>query len=401
MTDTDSFRGDPQDLAQFRRLLASPIRSEQREAALHAWEAYKLARQAAYVRDAAAPGGRGPGVGKHGVWTKGDYVASLTAPAIDLRGGSFTDACVGYADLRGVRLDDSTFSPRQLPWTALKGCQLVAASLRRARLPQARLMEADLRRADLTAADLAGADLSGANLGGADLSGADLTGADLSHVNLVAATIEGARLDGARVYGVAAWDLRGDPASSRELVVTPGGAALTVDQVQVAQFLYLLLHNPEIRDVLDTVTRKVVLLLGRFAPARKAVLDALREALRERGLVPILFDFDQPTDRDITETVTLLARLARFVVADLTEPASIPQELQAIAPHVAVPIRLIVQEGHPPYSMSRDLRKYHWVLRPHRYRDLEHLLATLGPEVVGPAEAKRREIERERAADAW
>jgi hypothetical protein len=29
--------------------------------------------------------------------------------------------------------------------------------------------------------------------------------------------------------------------------------------------------------------------------------------------------------RDITETVSLLARMARFIVADLTDPSSIPE----------------------------------------------------------------------------
>jgi len=67
---------------------------------------------------------------------------------------------------------------------------------------------------------------------------------------------------------------------------------------------------------------KVVLILGRFSEERKPILDALREALRARRYVPILFDFSGPESRDTTETVTLLARMARFVVADLTDPGS-------------------------------------------------------------------------------
>jgi hypothetical protein len=41
--------------------------------------------------------------------------------------------------------------------------------------------------------------------------------------------------------------------------------------------------------------------------------------LRKRDYLPILFDFDIPANRDITETVSLLARMARFIVADLTD----------------------------------------------------------------------------------
>ena len=73
-----------------------------------------------------------------------------------------------------------------------------------------------------------------------------------------------------------------------------------------------------------------MLILGRFTDERKAVLDALREELRNRDYLPILFDFAVPATRDITETVSLLARMARFIIADLTDPSSIPKELEAI-----------------------------------------------------------------------
>ena len=61
---------------------------------------------------------------------------------------------------------------------------------------------------------------------------------------------------------------------------------------QVAQFIYLLLHNDKIRQVIDTITSKAVLILGCFTDERKAVLDALREELRKFENLPILFDFE-------------------------------------------------------------------------------------------------------------
>ena len=70
---------------------------------------------------------------------------------------------------------------------------------------------------------------------------------------------------------------------------------ITVDNIEVAQFIYLLLHNAKIRDVIDTITSKAVLILGRFTEERKAVLDALREELRKRDYLPILFDFEKPS----------------------------------------------------------------------------------------------------------
>ena len=44
-----------------------------------------------------------------------------------------------------------------------------------------------------------------------------------------------------------------------------------VDDLEVAQFIYLLLNNQNVRQVIDTITSKIVLILGRFTPERKAV----------------------------------------------------------------------------------------------------------------------------------
>ncbi len=76
-----------------------------------------------------------------------------------------------------------------------------------------------------------------------------------------------------------------------------------MDDIEVAQFIYFILTNKKIRRVIDTLTSKAVLILGRFTKKRKAILDALREKLSNMDYLPIIFDFDKPTDRDLTETV--------------------------------------------------------------------------------------------------
>jgi hypothetical protein len=82
------------------------------------------------------------------------------------------------------------------------------------------------------------------------------------------------------------------------LILTPDFAPeITVDNIEVAQFIYLMLNNQKVRDVIDTITSKAVLILGRFTDERKAVLNALREELRKRDYLPILFDFDVPATR--------------------------------------------------------------------------------------------------------
>ena len=85
-----------------------------------------------------------------------------------------------------------------------------------------------------------------------------------------------------------------------------------------------------------------MLILGRFTPERKAVLDAVREELRRRDYVPILFDFKKPANQNVTGTVLTLARLARFIIADLTDPSSISYELGRIIPNTKVSVQPIL-----------------------------------------------------------
>jgi hypothetical protein len=92
--------------------------------------------------------------------------------------------------------------------------------------------------------------------------------------------------------------------------------------------------------------------------------------------LPIIFDFERPMDRELAETVKILAGLSAFVIADITNPRSVPLELQATVPDYMVPFVTILQEGQPAFSMFDDLpRKYHWVLPLLEYSNPERLLA--------------------------
>src|SRR5205823_4994351 len=193
------------------------------------------------------------------------------------------------------------------------------------------------------------------------------------------------------VYGVSTWYVELQEAEQNNLVITDiSQPTITVDNLEVAQFIYLLLRNQKIRDVIDTITSKVVLILGRFTPDRKRVLDAIREELRHRDFVPVLFDFDIPARRNITETVTLLARMARFIIADLTNPRSVPQELQAIVPDLeSVPVQPLLWVADREYAMFKDFLSRNSVLPIFRYKNERHLLRNLVEKVVQPAQDRR------------
>ena len=264
-----------------------------------------------------------------------------------------------------------------------------------ANLSEANLTGAILSDTILTDAILTGAILHKQDLSGCDLSYANLSNADLRECSFVGTNLANANLDGCAIYGISVWDVNLVGAVQTNLNISPEGQApIRVDNLKVAQFIYLLLNNAEIRNVIDTITAKAVLILGRFTSERKVVLDAIRDMLRERGYLPILFDFEKPSSRDLTETVVTLAHLSRFVIADLTNPSSIPHELMGFTRDLpSVPVQPIILKGQRPYAMFLDhLGRYQHVLDVYEYESQDSLIAELSDKVIQPAQDKAEEM---------
>jgi uncharacterized protein YjbI with pentapeptide repeats len=324
----------------------------------------------------------------------------------DLSGANLSEAYLSDAFLRGANLSGANLSGANLSPAYLEGANLIEANLSgadlsgayltgailvEAKLAGAILIGASLVQANLTEAHLNGANLQGADLSRANLTGTHLTGASLQRATLVVTNLTGADLTACRIFGVSAWALKLDSRTKQQnLVITSvGEPEITIDNIEVAQFIYLMLNNQKVRDVIDTITSKAVLILGRFTQERKPVLEALREELRQRKYLPILFDFEKPRSRNTDETITLLARMARFVVADISDAKSVLQELRAIVPDLpsvpVQPIILAVQEEPGMFDFYRNFRSF---LNVHRYASQEQLIADLGEKVIRPAELK-------------
>jgi hypothetical protein len=178
-------------------------------------------------------------------------------------------------------------------------------------------------------------------------------------------------------------------ATQLNLVITPQNApSITVDDLEVAQFSYLLLNHKKLRDVINSVTARGVLILGRFGGGGLGVLQSIATKLREEKYLPIIFDFDRPTDRNYTETVKSLVSLSRFVIVDLSGP-SVPQELYVTVPHFKIPFVPILEDGRQRYAMSIDILKYPWVVRPPVYfKSIEDLIEKIPENIITPAEEK-------------
>lgn len=307
----------------------------------------------------------------------------------DLSGANLSEACPMAISVPGIGVTTGLMKTER---TNMSGANLSGADL-----TGANLTNADLTGANLHAAKLHGCRLAGANFAGADLSEAELVVANMTGANLTGADCRGAKLTGCRVYGVSTWGLRLEEAEQSSLVITPEDEPeISVDGIDIAQFIYLLLSNQKIRDVIDSVTSKAVLVLGRFSPERKAILEAIRGHLRDSGYVPIIFDFDGPQSQDVGEMVLTLALLSGMVICDITDPRSVPGELQAIVPHRKIPTATLIQKDQEPYGMLAGLRGYPWLLPTYTYQDINDVVTVLRERVLPDAKTKADELSAER-----
>lgn len=327
-----------------------------------------------------------------------------------------TDTAV---DLSQANLGNIALPKIDLRMASLRQVKLRWAYLREAYLTGADLSKADLRIIDLSKANLRGADLSGARLNGAYLRQADLRGANLSDADLIGVNFDRARLRGAtlnranlrnallvdvdlreadisecRVYGTSVWNVDTTETQQQNLKITrENEATITVDNLKIAQFIYLLLNNRELRDVIDTITSKVVLIIGRFTPERKGILDKIRDEVRKHDYLPVIFDFDIPRCRDTDETIGLLARMASFIIADLTEAKSVLQELRGIVSDLpSVPVQPIIHISDREPGMFDHFRRYPWVLEPYIYHANADFTLSIEPAIIAPAEAMKRSL---------
>jgi uncharacterized protein YjbI with pentapeptide repeats len=329
----------------------------------------------------------------------------------DLNGAIIIRCSFLEAGLQGVKLraeiqianfQRAIFQSTDLSGVTFRNCDFAGADLAGADLTDARLLDSSLAYTDLRGATMNGINLKGSNLNHTKLSGCKVLEGDFSNTSMVQTDLRDTDLSGCQVYGTSVWDIETDEKTSQAGLVIqgPGSSRVVVDDIEVAQFIYLLLRREKIRNVIDTITSKAVLILGRFTPERKAVLDALAEEVRNHQLLPIIFDFEASANRDFTETIKILAGMSLFVIADVTNPKSSPMELQATIPDFTIPFVTIIQEGEEPFAMLKGLTRKDWVKdKPLSYPSIEVLRQGFKRAILDWAWEKHRDLQQERVEE--
>lgn len=359
----------------------------------------------------------------------------------DLRGLALVGGSLVRYNLARARLDNAVLiradlGSAQLERASLKGARLMSASLSAVQAEKVNLSDANLRGADLHYGDfrgavcseatyLAHADLHEANFAGAkmvaaNLSRADLTktrfdGANLQEANLSDAIFDetsllGTNLQDAMVAGSFIRRVKTDDRTNQlglcvDVHVAwdrPKGEMILFDEpndIRVAQFHNIVDEQGSVGKLLAATTNRVVLILGRFLPQQKKVLDCLKKALEARGKIAVIYDFPSPENREISDTVRFIAGMSEFIVVDLTNASSVPLELQATIPDLMIPVLPIVKSGEAVFAMFSDLqRRYSWIQPTVSYKDAAELVKHVDDAIIARARNAAEQIRKRRAA---
>lgn len=302
----------------------------------------------------------------------------------DLRGANLDCTNLSGVDLRGANLRSAN-----LKWTNLRKANLRGANLSYANLSWSTLSGADLSCANLVGADLMGANFSVANLSAVNLREADLQGANLWCAQMSNSNLQKANLGSCLIYGISAWNLKLEGANQSNLIITPPNEmTITVDNLEVAQFLGLLLQNQNLGNFIHSINSKIVLILGNFqGEERQEVINQIRNAVRDRDYLPVVFDFNKPSSYNLTRKIFRVAHMAQFIIADFTNPNTMPAELQKILPQLhSVPIQPIIDNSAKmELTWLENFQEYPLVLKLYSYDRSHPSSAYIQDNVITPA----------------
>jgi hypothetical protein len=214
-------------------------------------------------------------------------------------------------------------------------------NLKGASFTNTHIEEGDFSRANFAGATFRNTTFNKTIFTGASFSGARLVNCNLNRVNLVEADFRVEEITETVVYGISAWDMQTAPNMRQSKLVIEKTSQLysdliaraqipmMVDDIELAQFIHYLSNHKKLRDTLNILTHRGVLLLGRFKNGGLDRLYRLREWLAAREYLPMIFDFERPDTLDLVDTIVTLAGLSKFVIADLSGPR-VPGEVRAI-----------------------------------------------------------------------
>lgn len=276
-----------------------------------------------------------------------------------------------FSNFTNATLNNVNFSYAELINITMINCNCINSKFLNVSMVQNLAGGSNFSFSDFTGSEIVTTNLIDCNLQETKFIDCYLNGSNLSRSNLNKSIIKNTT-----IYAVSTWDISTEDSLQENLTITNhyNDTVLTVDDLEIANFIYLISNNSKVANAIDNISRKIVLILGRFTPERLEVLKHIKLVLKRKNYVPILFDFEKPNKRDLTETIGLIGRMSKFVVADLTDAKSIPQELSELIPNnPSLTIYPIIFKEDKEYSMFEHWKRYPWVKEIYEYENESEL----------------------------
>lgn len=155
-------------------------------------------------------------------------------------------------------------------------------------------------------------------------------------------------------------------------------------------------EQAEILALMEHLPRTVVV-LARFTEERKTFYEDILDNLRKHRYRPSLYDSVEVHGRGAAGSVSV-ARLARFVIADITDDENLTQEVMEMASYMpSVPVQPIFNAVKGEWEDFEYFRHYRSalerlrlhnrnILAPIRYEDQQELLSHLQERIITAAE---------------
>jgi hypothetical protein len=162
---------------------------------------------------------------------------------------------------------------------------------------------------------------------------------------------------------------------------------LTVDHLEVAQFIHFFLRSPSIGRLVERLNSRFVLILGQFDGERAPVLEAIKEAVRQRTYSLVFLAVEPVQKPTFTPILSRLTRLARFILVDITNAQAILPELQRmVADLPSVPVQLLVQSQAEQDTLSEGVKEDTAVFTVHPYRHADEVTVLMQDTIIDLAE---------------
>lgn len=205
---------------------------------------------------------------------------------------------------------------------------------------------------------------------------------------MVETNLVDAVLTGCRIYGVSVWDVKlSEGTKQQNLVITDRGElVVTIDDLEIAQFIYLLLRNEKLRRVIDNITSKVVLA---SRPRERWSSTCCRTNFAGATTYRSSSTSRSRAVGQLMKPSRCLRAWRGFVIADISDAKSVLQELRGFVPNCpTLPVQPIIEAAQEEPGMFDFFRKFPWFLEVQRYDTPVQLLAHLADKVISPLEAE-------------